>query len=56
MITPAQAAPRTANQREDYLLKSLRDFKTGAPTGGGVAYPLGDEQLQALAHFMEQLN
>ncbi|HKX40077.1 MAG TPA: c-type cytochrome [Burkholderiaceae bacterium] len=53
-----KAAARTAGQREDYLLKSLRDFKSGARTGGGVAamadavYPLGDEQLRALAHFM----
>jgi cytochrome c553 len=54
----ANAAARTANQREDYLLKALRDFKAGARTGGGVAamadvvYPLGDEQLQALARYM----
>ena len=59
--TGAQAAPRTAYQREDYLLKALRDFKAGKRTGGGVAamadvvYPLGDEQLQALAYFMAHL-
>jgi cytochrome c553 len=53
-----KAAARTGGQREDYLLKSLRDFKSGARTGGGVAamadavYPLGDDQLRALAHFM----
>jgi len=53
-----KAAARTAGQREDYLLKSLRDFKSGARTGGGVAamadavYPLVDDQLRALAHFM----
>jgi cytochrome c553 len=53
-----KATPRTAFQREDYLLKSLRDFKAGQRTGGGVAamadvvYPLGDDQLRALAHFM----
>lgn len=56
----AQAAPRTANQREDYLLKALRDFKAGKRTGGGVAamadvvYPLADDQLRALANFMAQ--
>ena len=50
-----------AAQREDYLLKALRDFKGGARTGGGVAamadvvHPLGDEQLRALAHFMAHL-
>ena len=56
-----KAAARTAWQREDYLLKSLRDFKAGNRTGGGVAamadavYPLGDDQLRALAHFMAHL-
>ena len=54
----AQVAPRTATQREDYLLKALRDFKAGKRTGGGVAamadvvYPLADDQLRALANFM----
>jgi cytochrome c553 len=53
-----QATARTANQREDYLLKALRDFKGGKRTGGGVAamadavYPLGDDELRALAYFM----
>ena len=48
-------------QREDYLVKSLREFKAGARTGGGVAamadvvYPLGDADLRALAHFMAHL-
>jgi len=57
----AQAAARTAQQREDYLLKSLRDFKSGARIGNGVAsmgdavYPLVDDQLRALAHFMSHL-
>ena len=52
------AAARLAGQREDYLLKALRDFKSGARTGGGVAsmpelvYPLADGELQALAHAM----
>jgi len=52
-----QATPRLAGQREDYLLKALREFKSGARTGGGVAsmadvvYPLGDDELRALAQF-----
>ena len=56
-----QATPRTAAQREDYLVKALREFKAGARTGGGVAamadvvYPLVDDQLRALAHFMAHL-
>ena len=58
----AQATPRTAHQREDYLIKALREFKAGKRTGGGVAamadvvYPLGDDQLRALAHFMAHLH
>lgn len=53
-----QATPRLARQREDYLLNALRDFKGGLRTGGGVAampdavYPLNDEDLKALAHFL----
>lgn len=53
-----QAAARLAHQREDYLLKALRDYKAGRRTGGGVAAMpsavagLSDEDLQALAHFL----
>ena len=32
-----QATPRLAAQREDYLLKALREFKAGTRNGGGVA-------------------
>jgi cytochrome c553 len=55
------AVPRLAGQREAYLLKALRDFKSGARRGGGVAampdavYPLSDEGLQALAHYLSRL-
>jgi cytochrome c553 len=58
----AQAAARTAGQREDYLVKALGDFKAGTRTGGGVAamadavYPLDAAQLKALAHFMAHLH
>jgi cytochrome c553 len=53
-----QATPRIAAQREDYLLKALREFKGGQRTGGGMAamadvvYPLADDDLRALAHFL----
>jgi cytochrome c553 len=53
--------PRLAGQREAYLLKSLRDFKSGKRRGGGVAampdavYPLSDAGLQALAHYLARL-
>lgn len=53
--------PRLAGQREAYLLKSLRDFKSGKRRGGGVGamsdavYPLSDAGLQALAHYLSRL-
>ncbi len=56
-----KAAARTAHQREDYLLKSLKDFKSGVRRGGGVAamadavYSLQETELEALAHYMAQL-
>ncbi len=52
---------RLAGQREDYLYKALRDFKSGARTQVGAAgmaevvYPLGDLEMQALAHYMSRL-
>ena len=55
------AIPRLAAQREAYLLKALRDFKSGKRRGGGVAamadavYPLSDQGLQALAHYLSRL-
>jgi cytochrome c553 len=56
-----QAIPRLLGQREDYLLKSLRDYKSGARTGGGVAampsavYGVSDDDLKALAHYLARL-
>ncbi len=53
-----QATARIAGQREDYLLKALRDFKSGARSGGAMAAmmevvaPLADGDLRALAHFL----
>jgi len=55
-----QAVARIAHQREDYLLKALRDFHGGRRTGGGIAampdavYPLSDDDLQALAHYLSR--
>jgi cytochrome c553 len=52
------AAARLADQREDVLLKALRDFKSGARIASGigsmtdVVYGLSDETMQALAHYM----
>jgi cytochrome c553 len=51
-------AARLAGQREDVLLKALRDFKSGTRVGSGVAsmadvtFDLSDSDMQALAHFL----
>ena len=56
-----KAVARIAGQREDYLLKALHDYKTGARSGGGmaamadVAYPLSEEEITALAHYLAHL-
>ena len=56
-----KAVARLAGQREDYLLKALRDYKSGARSGGGVAamaevaYPLSEEEITALAHYLAHL-
>jgi cytochrome c553 len=53
--------PRLAGQREDYLLKALHDYKSGVRSGGGqaamadVAYPLSEEEIEALAHYLAHL-
>jgi len=53
-----RSSARLASQREDVLLKGLRDFKSGARVGSGIAsmadvvYPLSDDDMKALAHFM----
>jgi cytochrome c553 len=60
-FTGQQATARLAGQREDALLKALRDFKSGARTGGGVASmpdavePLSDADLVALAHYLARV-
>jgi cytochrome c553 len=56
-----QANARLAAQREDYLLKALREFKSGARAGGGIGampqatYPLSDGDMQALSHYLARL-
>jgi cytochrome c553 len=53
--------PRLAGEREDYLYEALRDFKSGARTSTGAAgmaevvYPLGDLEMNALAHYLSRL-
>jgi cytochrome c553 len=56
-----KAVARIAGQREEYLVKALHDYKSGARSGGGqaamadVAYPLSEEEITALAHYLAHL-
>jgi len=56
-----KAVARIAGQREEYLLKALHDYKSGVRSGGGmaamadVAYPLSEEEIVALAHYLAHL-
>jgi cytochrome c553 len=51
--------PRLAAQREDYLLKALRDYKSGARHGYDatmteVLQPVDDAQIVELAYFLSR--
>ena len=53
--------PRLANQREDYLLKAMREYKSGARIGyaGAMAVELrelSDPDLIALAHYLSHFS
>jgi cytochrome c553 len=56
-----KAVARIAGQREDYLVKALNDYKSSQRSGGGgaamaeVAYPLSEEEITALAHYLAHL-
>jgi cytochrome c553 len=56
-----KAVARVAGQREKYLVKALHDYKSGVRSGGGqaamadVAYPLSEEEITALAHYLAHL-
>jgi cytochrome c553 len=56
-----KAVARIAGQREEYLIKALHDYKSGVRSGGGmaamadVAYPLSEEEITALAHYLAHL-
>ena len=52
--------PRLAGQREDYLVKALRDYKNNTRRGydasmADVLYPVGDDQILDLAYFLARL-
>jgi cytochrome c553 len=56
-----KAVAGIAGQREEYLVKALHDYKSGVRSGGAgaamtdVAYPLSDEEITALAHYLAHL-
>jgi cytochrome c553 len=52
--------PRLADQREDYLLKTLRDYKSGARRGydatmAEVLQPIDDAQLTEFAYYLARV-
>ena len=52
---------RIAGQREKYINKALDDYRSGRRIGGGVAamaevaYPLSEQEISALAHYLSRL-
>jgi cytochrome c553 len=53
--------PRLAGQREDYLLKAMKDYREGNRSGFDgtmteVLHGLPDRDLAALAHYLSQLH
>ena len=55
-----QNVPRLAGQREDYLVKALREYKNNTRRGydaamADVLYPISDEQILDLAYFLARL-
>jgi len=52
--------PRIAAQREDYLLYSMRQFRSNQATGrdtimAASLYGMSDDDLKAIAHYLSQL-
>jgi cytochrome c553 len=55
-----QTVPRLANQREDYLLKTLRDYKSGArrayePIMLEQVQPVNDTQLVEISYYLSHI-
>jgi len=55
-----QNVPRLAGQREDYLEKTLRQYKDNSRRGydasmADVLYPISDEQISDLAYFLSRI-
>jgi cytochrome c553 len=56
----AANVPRLAGQREDYLVKALREYKNNARRGydaamAEVLYAISDEQILDLAYFLARI-
>jgi cytochrome c553 len=56
----AENVPRLAGQREDYLVKALREYKNNTRRGydaamAEVLYAISDEQILDLAYFLARL-
>lgn len=56
----ANQVPRLAGQREDYLVKSMKDYRDGRRRGldgskRATLRGMSDEQIEALAHFLSLL-
>ena len=56
----AQQVPRLAGQREDYLVKALREYKNNTrraydPAMADVLYDISDEQILDLAYFLAHI-
>jgi cytochrome c553 len=54
-----QNVPRLAGQREDYLVKALREFKSNTRRGydasmADVLYSISDEQILDLAYYLSR--
>jgi cytochrome c553 len=59
-FTGQEKVPRLAAQREDYLVKTLKEYKTGArhaydATMAEVLQPVDESDLGVLAHFLAHL-
>ena len=53
--------PRLAGQREDYLLYSMRQFRTNQAVGrdtqmAAALYGVSDDDLRAMAHFLARVS
>jgi cytochrome c553 len=55
-----EGAPRLAAQREDYLIKAMREYKSNVrraydPSMADVMHPISDDDILDLAHYLARL-